>query len=732
MAKYKTIIFNIQGMYCTACALRLEKQLISLNGVQESVVNFASNTTSIIYDPKIITIQDLIDKAKRINFTLSIENREDNSRQHTLLLVILSWSITLLLMLPMFSVYIPIIHSPIGKILISGLVLFIVGFSILKSAWSSIFNGTMGMDVLIAIGSLAAWISSVLPLIGINIPDYSMTTAMLISVNMTGRLLESIARRAASKTVTALADFGAKTASKITSNGTISEIPVSELKVGDKIQIKAGDKIPTDGIIISGKTSTDESFLTGESLPLEKGVGDYIFGASINLDGFITIKVEKESTTTLLAQTIKLVQEAQGTKVPIQLLADKITKIFVPIILTFSFLTFAIWIAFPELIPNLLNNLGIPFVSTGRLASAISSAIAVLVIACPCALGLATPMALVNGSALGAKKGILIRRGAAIQTLTKIDIIALDKTGTLTIGKPKVISIFSDSATNEEAIKMLAGLEKLSTHPLATAVTNYAKEHNIESITFSEAKSIPGQGIFGVYNDIEWFAGSLKSTNESNIYIPDTLKISINECLNKGETLVCLSNISQNKCEVIVSFADKVKQEAMQAIKTLQDMNKKIIMITGDHNNAAMTIAKELGIDNVISDSSPKQKLETVESLKQQNYNVCFVGDGINDTAALEASNVGIAMGTGTDIAAEAGDIILISGSLVSLVSSFRLAHATFNKIKQNLFWAFIYNIIAIPLAFSGLLHPVIAEIAMSFSSLTVIGNSLLLSRKKI
>ncbi|MGL4560669.1 MAG: heavy metal translocating P-type ATPase, partial [Brevinema sp.] len=568
--------------------------------------------------------------------------------------------------------------------------------------------------------------------IGLKISDYSMTASMLIAVNLTGRFIESAARKTASASVLALANFGAKIAEKIEQNKEIITIPVSELKIGDIIQVKAGNKIPTDGMIVKGQTSIDESFLTGESLPVEKRINDYVFGASINISGLIHIRVERDTNNNFLAQTIKLVQEAQGTKVPIQILADKITRIFVPIILILSFLSFALWFGFPNAIPALLDYLNIEFTPESRLAEALSSGIAVLVIACPCALGLATPMALVNGSSLGAKKGILLRQGASVQALQSIQIIALDKTGTITEGKPKLISIQTHNIEEQEALELLRGLEEVSNHPLAETVVSYTKEKKINGKHFEHTKDLPGQGIEGYYDGIEWFCGSLKASEELSIGIPNELEIYIDESLKKGETLICLSDLSRRECKAVLSFSDSIKKDAFETLQQLKKMGKRIMMITGDHKNAALNIAGQLNINSVIYEASPKQKLDNINSLKEQGYKICFVGDGINDVAALEAADVGIAIGTGTDIANTAGDIVLVSGALSALLASFKVANYTFAKIKQNLFWAFFYNIIAIPLAFLGLLHPIVAEVAMTFSSLTVIGNSLLLSRKKI
>lgn len=733
MAK-KSIIFSVSGMHCTSCASRLENSLNKIDGVESCAVNFATNNAVVTFETDKTTQKILETVASQTGFHISVDKQSNIENSFFIsdsVKVIGAWLIIIIMFAHMFSHSIMIPH--IVKIILSGAVIFICGFDILKNAWSSLKEGIMGMDVLIALGGLTAWLSAFLPYLGIKIGDYTMTAGMLIAVNLTGRFIENIVRGKASQSVLALANFAASTANKVLESGEIVTVNTKELMIGDIIQIKNGEKIPTDGVIISGKTSADESFLTGESLPIEKREGDYVFGASINISGIIKVRVEKDSSSNLLAQTISLVQEAQGTKVPIQILADQVTKVFVPIILILSFLSFAIWFALPDLIPSFLSYFNIDFNPDNRLSDALSAGIAVLVIACPCALGLATPMALVTGSSLGAKKGILIRQGAAVQELNDVQVIALDKTGTLTAGKPQLMSIVTDGAIEKDhALKLLSGLEALSNHPLADTVVEYAKKNNITGHTFEEVTNFPGQGVQGLYDNTEWFVGSVKATAEFGISISGVLEQAIDSGKEKGETLICLSDLSRKECHAVVSFADSIKPDTLPAIQQLKQMDKRIIMITGDHQNAADTVAKKLNINSVIAEASPKQKLDNIKSLKEQGYKICFVGDGINDVAALEAADVGIAIGTGTDIANAAGDIVLVSGSLSGLKSSFTLASYTFKKIKQNLFWAFFYNIIAIPLAFSGLLHPIAAEIAMTFSSLTVIANSLLLAGKKI
>lgn len=724
-------VFKVGGMHCTACSARLEKRLNNRESVHASV-NFASGTALVRFDDKKVSLDTLIDEAQKTGFSLELNTKKSSFRKGLLPDIInlaLSWAGTLLLMGGMIWGH----HTnPWYHFTVAAFVVFIPGRGILQSALASTMAGAMGMDVLIALGALVALGSSFFTLLGFTLPDYSMTAAMLIAVNLLGRFLETLARGRASEAVTALANFGSKTVLKRTAEGELIEIPIDDLDVGDIVEVRAGDNVPADGTVLTGRSSTDESFLTGESLPVEKGPGSLVYAGSVNIEGLMTVTVGKRAEHSFLAQTVELMQETQGTKIPIQILADKITTIFVPIILTLAFLAAAVWAAFPDFFPSLMAFWGIEFNDAGRFNNAVSVGIAVLVIACPCALGLATPMALVNGSALGAKKGILIRRGAAAQVLSEASVIALDKTGTITEGHPQMKEFFPESLDKEQALALMAGLEEFSSHPLAHCIVSYAKDLDILPLKIENSVIKFGQGIEGTWDDRQWFAGSLKACEELGVTFSHQQLTDIEQILGRGESLVCLVDLNENKCAAIASFADNIKADSFEAIAALKEMGLRVVMITGDHRKAAEHIAGQLGINNIIYEASPKQKLENIQSIQDQGYKVVFVGDGINDAAALEASDVGIALGTGTDIANEAGDIILVSGSLKGIVSAIKLSKAILNKVKQNLFWAFFYNFVAIPIAFMGFLHPIAAEVAMSFSSLTVIGNSILLSRKKI
>ncbi len=587
-------------------------------------------------------------------------------------------------------------------------VVFIFGFSTIKGGMRGLFTFYFNMDSLIALGTLVAYLTGIFSYFGF-VADYSGVSAMIMAFFITGKYVESIARGRASQEIKKLLELGAKNARVIREKSEM-EIPISEVIVGDVMIIKPGEKIPTDGIVVRGDSSVDESMITGESLPVDKSIKDNVIGATINQDGILYVRATKVGKNTFLSHIIDLVENAQGTKVPIQKLADRITGIFVPSILVIALLSIGGWFLFTE---NLSKSLGV--------------GIAVLVIACPCALGLATPTALMVGSGMGAKRGILIRKGEAIQTMKEIKIIVFDKTGTITKGKPEVKEIFTDKKIGERYLLEIAGsLEKLSEHPLSKAIVekaNLKKYMDVEKF-----KILIGRGLQGVVSGKKIIIGNSLLMNENEISLRG-FENAITNFENDGCTAVI---VSENKKAIgVIGIADAVKDDSAESISLLNNLGFKTIMITGDNERTAKAIAKQVGIVEVIANVLPEDKVKKVEQLQKEGM-VAFVGDGINDAPALKQSNVGIAMGTGTDIAIESGDLVLAKGSLLGVPQAINLSKATFKKIKQNLFWAFAYNTIAIPLAVAGLLHPVIAEIAMALSSITVVTNANLLKRKKI
>jgi len=632
--------------------------------------------------------------------------------------LIAAWAIVIPIILLM---YLPMIlgvmffEESINSIILLVLafpVIFIIGFSTLKSGFRGFVTFYFNMDSLIALGTVVAYSTGILNFL-FQVQNYSGISAMIMAIFITGKYIESKARGRAGQEIRKLLELGAKNARILNGKKEI-EIPIYEVKINDILIVKPGEKIPTDGIIIKGESSIDESMVTGESLPVDKTKGDNVIGATINQDGILYIKTTKIGSDTFLAHIIELVEEAQGSKVPIQRLADKITNIFVPSVLILSILTFINWAIF------------------GSINSAIGNAISVLVISCPCALGLATPIALTVGSGMGAKRGILIRKGEAIQTMKKVKIIVFDKTGTITKGKPEVTNIETAKGIREEdLIEISASLEKLSEHPLSKAIVNYANLKNYKSV--NKFRILRGRGIEGIIAKKKYIIGNKRLMQENKISFGFIAK-RIEEYESEGKTTMILAEEKNKKVLGIIAVADSIKEDSKIALKYLHDKGYTTIMITGDNEKTANAIAKQVGISKVISNVLPEDKSEKVKELQSENGKtfVAFVGDGINDAPALKQANVGIAMGTGTDIAIESGDIVLTKGSLIGVVQAINLSKATFSKIKQNLFWAFAYNIIAVPLAVAGVLHPVFAEIAMAASSITVVTNANLLRRKKI
>ena len=585
-------------------------------------------------------------------------------------------------------------------------VVFIFGWDTIKGGLRGFYTFYFNMDSLIALGTVIAYLTGIFSYIEL-VDDYSGVASAIMAIFITGKFIETKAKGKASQEIKKLLELGAKKARVLRGNKEI-EIEISKVKLGDIIMVKPGEKIPTDGVIIRGESAVDESMVTGESLPVEKKKGNSVIGATINQDGILYVKTTKVGKDTFLAHIIELVEEAQGTKVPIQKLADKITNIFVPVILVVATLTFINW-----------------WIFTQELSRALGVGISVLVIACPCSLGLAVPIALMVGSGMGAKRGILIRKGEAIQTMKQIKIIVFDKTGTITKGKPEVTDIYSKKKESY-VLEIAASLEKLSEHPIAKAIIEKAALKKYRRVT--EFRVLRGRGVEGKIGKKAIIIGNRALISERKIIFKDVENI-IEKFENQGKTIMIV--VENKKVIGVIAVADSVKDDSLEAVNKLNNDGYRVIMITGDNERTAKAIAKEVGIREVIANVLPEDKAKKVSELQNKGF-VAFIGDGINDAPALKQSNVGIAMGSGTDIAIEAGDLVLVKGSLTGVVQAINLSKSTFRKIKQNLFWAFAYNVIAIPLAVAGLLHPIIAEAAMALSSITVVTNANLLRKSKV
>lgn len=615
--------------------------------------------------------------------------------------------------------------------------LFGPGFDTLKSALISSRNLTPNMDVLIALGtfaSLATGLVSLGYLLGIlGSPFYSFAgiAAMIMAFHLTGRYIEVKARGRASEAITKLLTLEAKSA-RIIRNGLEEEIPADELKKGDVMIIRPGEKIPTDGYVVDGKSSVNESMVTGESMPALRTTGDKVVGGTINIEGTIRVEASEVGEETFLNRVIQMVEEAQGSKIPIQDFADKITAVFVPVILLLTLATFIVWALFPETLrPMLLwADSFIPWLITDLepISQAFFVALAVLVIACPCALGLATPTALMVGTGLGAENGILIRKGESIQRLQEVTTFVFDKTGTLTKGEPEVVDwvdLFEADGSFEERV---AALENMSEHPLSKAITShlsvgeYKKAENFQSYT--------GMGVEAEVEEHSVLAGNADLLSLKSIGM-DQKALDISKRLQEeGTTPIFL--VEDQKIHSICGIKDTIKKETPEVIRAIHDLGFKTVMLTGDQKRVAEIIAEQIGMDDVIAQVKPGEKADVIRKLQKNGDVVAMIGDGVNDAPALTQADVGIALGTGTDIAIESGSMILVDGNPRAILKAINLSRLTFKKIRQNLFWAFFYNLVMLPVAMVGWMHPVLAEIAMALSSINVVGNSRRLSGKSL
>jgi len=731
--------FKVKGMSCTSCAQTIEETLNKAPGIYKASVNLATEKAHISYDPVLINPKRLMDIVQDLGYKLVITEEhsledEDSYVNDAKRRMLWSWILTgpsaIVMLFEMYR-HLMIPYFDIVQILISLLVIFWIGRNVIKSSITSILHRVLGMDVLIALGTTASFATGIMNLLGINISNYSLVGSMIMSFHLLGKYLEMSAKGRASQAIKQLIKLGAKDARVIRDTEEIS-VPIEELEIGDILIVRPGEKVPTDGVIIEGETYIDESMVTGESIPVRKTVKDNVIGATINQLGAMKVKVTKLGDDTFLSQIIKLVEEAQGTKVPIQEFAEKVTRIFVPVVLTISAVTFLLWLIFPQEGKNILLILApyIPWINPGLnpISQAIAVAVSTLVIACPCALGLATPTALMVGSGIGARNGILIRNGEAIQTMKDINAIVFDKTGTITKGVPEITYI-SSNLDEKDFLRIIASIENNSEHPLGKAIVDYARKKSIEFPDLSSFEVIPGKGIKASIGERRYIVGSPRFILE-NGYNMSLYKGEIDKLEKDANSVILLAD--EVSILGVVGIADTLKENSIEAIREIKSMGIRTIMLTGDNKNIALAIASRVGIDDVVSDILPEQKLNIIKELQAKGFVVAMAGDGINDAPALRQANVGIAMGTGTDIAIESGDIVLVKGDVFGVVKAIKLSRETFRKIRQNLFWAFFYNTISIPLASLGFLHPIIAEMAMAFSSVNVITNSLRLRRVKL
>ena len=712
--------FAIGGMHCAACASRNERALKKLPGVREATVNFVLRNARVAFDPAAVSERALhdavIDNGFQVltNAFAFFENKERarrelaDARRLAFLALLLSVPLVLLAML---EVELPwmlfgrnvgvLLQALLGTIVILGM-----GWGFHRNMLQQAVQGAANMDTLISIGTLAALGSSWWALITGDWHLYFETGAVITAFILLGRYFEARSRGQASAAIEKLVDLGAKTA-RVVRDGAEQEIPVDNVQVGDVLLVKPGEKIPVDGKLVEGNSSVDEAMLTGESMPVTKREGDAVFSATINLSGAFRMQATQVGQDTTIARIVRLVADAQANKAPIQKLADKISGVFVPIVLAVALLTATAW-----------------FLFTGDLYQAIMPAVAVLVIACPCSLGLATPTAIMVGTGLGAQRGILIKNGEALERGERIDVIVLDKTGTLTEGRPKVTDVLpvSSAISEDHILRLAASLEQLSEHPLAQAIVSAARTRQLVLDKAGDFESLAGKGVRGKIGGRAVLVGSPRLLRELGVALTP-LQTLIEEHEAKGETVASIAE--DGALLGIIAIADTLKEDAATAVKQLQGQGLQTVMITGDNHKAAVAIARQIGINQVLAEVLPHDKAEKVRQFQAEGRRVAFVGDGINDAPALAQADLGIAIGTGTDIAIEAGNIVLLRGHPSKIVEALALSRLTFRTIKQNLFWAFLYNIAAIPLAAFGLLNPLIAAGAMAISSISVVGNSL-------
>ncbi len=751
------ITLQIDGMHCTGCVNAVDKQLENIEGVADAQVNLATDSALVEYEGE-MDMQVFADAISKAGFTLvsngeddqeskaeQVEERERKKYETAKQNMIWSWVPTILMlawMLPMWItgyMFLGAVGMEMGMIILSAFTIFVPGWETMKSAWNSTKNLNPNMDVLIAMGALAALSTGFVALLhnlGLapNFHSFAMIGGMIMAFHLTGRYIETKAKGSASESIRKLMTLGAKDASVIR-NGEEVKISVKDLKAGDVMLVRPGEKIPTDGEVIEGSSSVDESIATGESMPVEKSVGDEVIGATVNTNSVLKVKATKVGSQTFLNQVIKMVEEAQGSKIPIQDFADQVTKVFVPAVLVLALASLSAWLLFPEYLGGIVEWAAgyLPWVNPelGSTAMAFYVMIAVLVIACPCALGLATPTALMVGSGLGAENGILIRKGEAIQRMKDVDVMIFDKTGTITKGEPQVTDIISfGDEKKEEVLAYAASVEYSSEHPLAQAVVRYAEGRN-HSIKKSKGfESITGKGVKATVDGMEVGIGTAGLMEDLGVKVSEEASAQKTSLEEQAKTAVYVSR--DTKLIGVLGIADEVKEDSKEAISTLKKSGMKTIMITGDNYKTARVIADSVGIDEVIAEVMPNEKSDEVKKLQQSGKVVAMVGDGINDAPALTLADVGIAIGTGTDVAIESGDIVLVKGDLSAVIRAINLSKKTFTKIKQNLFWAFFYNLIMIPLALMGFLHPLLAEAAMAFSSINVVFNSRRLTKAKL
>ena len=751
----KKLELKIDGISCQACVAKIERKLSRTDGVEKALVNISNNMADIEYDEKEIKASEIMKIIEKLGYTpkrredlkdkeeaLRAEKKLKSELTKSKIAIVLSLILMYISMSHMFGLPVPHIIYPVDHIFnyvaiqfIIAVTVMIIGKRFYKVGFRQLFMLSPNMDSLVAVGTSSAFIYSLYISYKIFADNnihlmhslYYESAAMIIAFVMLGKYLETLSKGKASAAIKKLVNFQAKKAN-IIRNGEIVEIDINEVSKGDIVFIKPGEKIPVDGTIIEGHSTIDEAMITGESIPVEKLENDKVYSGSINKDGALKVVVNATEGETLISKIAKLVEDAQMTKAPIARLADKVSLIFVPTVIFIAIFAALLW--------WFLIKYNVVSVSQNHFEFVLTIFISILIIACPCSLGLATPTAIMVGTGKGAELGILIKSGEALEKLNEIDTIVFDKTGTLTEGTPKVIDIVSidNVLSKDEILKIAASMEVNSEHPLGKAVYDEAKEKNVELYDVKKFLSISGRGVIGEIEEKKYLLGNKKlllDNGISNLYEEEIHRYEL-----EGKTTILLAD--EEKLIAFITLADVVRNESIELIEKLKKENIKTYMLTGDNERTAKVIAKKLGIDDVIAEVSPEDKYKKVKDLQEQGRKVVMVGDGVNDSPALAQADVGMAIGSGTDIAIESADIVLMSKDIETILTAIRLSKATIKNIKENLFWAFFYNSCGIPIAggllylFTGhLLNPMLAGLAMGLSSVSVVTNALRLKRFK-
>lgn len=728
MSEQQKTELDITGMTCAACSSRIERVLNKMEGVDLANVNLATEKASISYDPSILDVEKIIARIDKLGYgAFEKVNAQETAdlKERAMKVQLYKFIAALLLSLPLLWTMVAhfnlehimpvpsLFMNPWFQLALATPVQFIIGYQFYVGAYKALRNGSANMDVLVVLGTSAAYFYSIYQMMTTHHAHlYFETSAVLITLILLGKLFEARAKGRSSSAIKALMKLQAKSAVVIR-DGEPVEVRIEEVAIGDLIQVKPGGKIPVDGEVVSGRSAIDESMLSGESIPVDKIAGDIVYGATMNKSGTIQFKATKVGQDTALSQIIQVVEDAQGQKAPIQRLADKISGIFVPIVVAIAVIAALVWYF---------------FIAPGDVTKALEILISILVIACPCALGLATPTSIMAGSGRAAEYGILFKGGEYLETTGLINTVVIDKTGTITNGTPELTDVITYHTDKTTLLEFVKAAEKASEHPLAQAIVTHASSLGIRDLPIEDFRVEPGFGVYAKVESRDVYIGTRRLMDNNNINFSRSEQDMI-QLEQQGKTAMLVA--IDGELYGIIAVADTVKETSKEAIRRLHELNMRVIMLTGDNEYTANAIAQEVGIDEVIAQVLPEDKARVVKQLSEQTK-VAMVGDGINDAPALATAHIGMALGTGTDVAMEAADITLIRGDLNSIADAFIISKKTMKNIKQNLFWAFLYNAIGIPIAAAGLLAPWIAGAAMAFSSVSVVLNALRLQRVKL